>query len=107
MGLVRVKLIEDVQFSVSVAARYCQKKHDFVTSNIRDVHHDVHERTAIEGYDDIKDFIFLDAKNKRPCYMNYYMNVILGLIGFSWIPRLIFNSKSYKVDVKVSKLIVN
>jgi len=90
-----------------VAARYCQKKYDFEMGNIRDIHHDMHETVEIEGFAENEEFLFLDAKNRRPCYMNYCMTLFLGVMGFSWIPRIIFNVKSYKVKVPICKLIID
>lgn len=90
-----------------MAARYCEKKYNFEMSNIRDVHHDMRETIEIEGFEENKDFLFLDANNRRPCYMNYCMNLTLALLGLSWIPRIVFNVKSFKVNVAISKLIID
>lgn len=106
LKLARLHTTKIIHFTSVAHARYSMEKHDFIRRNDRDVHYDFSEKQDIPGHKG-HCLVYNPKEGSKPWFTDMCLLVLLDLLMLGWIQRWKLDTKTFKVEYTLKKLVLS
>ena len=95
-----------INMSARAAGSYAVQKHNFIKHHWSDEQYEYNFTEEIEGHDS-HSLIVNPERGGWPWFTNTPLMIFLDLILFGWLPRLMLDKNSLRVEFTIEKYIIN
>ena len=105
LKIFRLNTTKVINFTPAGARRFNGEKDAFIAKNNLDAHYDYSESRDIAGHNG-HCLVYNPNEGSKPWFTDFCTLLLLDILMFGWIQRYKLDTKTYKVEYTLKKLVL-